>query len=147
MAVTFQVYSEGATIRIEQFGDNGETLRSLVISKDQVKTVDIIKDFIIHIDIVEVPLKNIFVDYRLVTYPVADSVVDLKTMIANMLTSEINDGDVPSELTQQNILFKMQDIATLLTTIRDKDTDFSQFEPSRVDESNPNLVYRGWHAA
>jgi len=147
MAVTFQVYSEGATIRIEQFGDNGETLWSLVISKDQVKTVDIIKDFIIRIDIGEGPLKNIFVDYRLVTYPVADSVVDLRTMIANMLTSETNDGDAPSELTQQNILFKVQDIATLLTTIKDKDTDLSLSEPSRVDESNPNLVYRGWHAA
>jgi hypothetical protein len=145
MAVTFQVYSEGATIRIEQSGDNGEILRSLVIAKDQVKTVDIIKDFIVRIDIGEGPLKNIFVDYRLVTYPVADSVVDLKTMIANMLTSEINDGDAPSELTQQNILYKVQDIAQMLTTIKDKETDFSQFEPSRVDESNPNMVYRGWH--
>ena len=76
MAVTFQVYSEGGCIRIEQFGDNNESIRSLVIAKDQVKTIDIIKDFIIRIDIGEGPLKNIFVDYRAVTYPVADSVVD-----------------------------------------------------------------------
>lgn len=145
MAVTYQVYSEGATIRIEQFGDNGESIRSLVIAKEQVRTIDIIKDFIVRIDIGEGPLKNIFVDYRLVTYPVADTVVDLKTMIANMLTSEINDGDAPSELTQQNIFYKVNDIANLLTTIKDKETDFSLAEPSRVDESNPNIVYRGWH--
>jgi hypothetical protein len=146
MPVSFQVFSEGATIRIEQFGDGGETLRSLVIAKDQVKQIDIIKDFIIRIDIGEGPLRNIFVDYRLVTYPIAVSVVELKTMIANMLTSELDDGDAPSELTQQNILLKVNDIAQTLTTIKDKETDFSLLEPSRTDESNPNMIYRGWHS-
>jgi hypothetical protein len=147
MAVTFQVYSEGACIRIEQFGDNNEVLRSLVIAKAQIRTVDVIKDFIVRLDIGEGPLKNIFVDYRTVTYPVADSVTDLRTMIANMLTSEINDGDAPSELTQQNIFNKVGDVANILATIRDRETDISQSSPSRTDESNPNVVYRGWHAA
>jgi hypothetical protein len=144
--MSFQLYNDGACIRIEQTLPNN-VLKVLMLAKDQVRTIDIIKGSIIRIDIGEGPLKNIFINHQDVTFPIALDAEELRTMINGMMNSDIHDSSDAKEVTQLSVLTKLGDIATLLATIKDKETDFSQFEPTRVDESNPNMVYRGWHKA
>jgi hypothetical protein len=136
----FKLINDGASIRIE----NGSKI--LFVTKDQVKTIDTIQNNIVRIDIGEGPLKNIFINYQDVETPVVASANELRDFINQMLLSDAYDGGDAKEVTQQSILTQMQTIATTLATIKDKETDFSQSDPSRTDESNPNMVYRGWHS-
>ena len=136
----FKLINDGASIRIE----NGAKI--LFVTKDQVKTIDTIQNNIVRIDIGEGPLKNIFINYQDVEQPVVASANELRDLINQMLLTENYAGGDAKEVTQLSILNQIQSIATSLATIKDKEIDFSQFEPTRVDESNPNLVYRGWHA-
>jgi hypothetical protein len=144
--MSFQLYNDGACIRIEQTLANNE-LKVLMLAKDQVKTIDVIKGNIIRIDIGEGPLKNIFINKDDVTFPNAIDAEELRTMINAMMNSEVHDLTLAKEVTQQSVLTQIQTIAGLLGAIKDKETDFSQSDPSRTDESNPNMVYRGWHKA
>jgi hypothetical protein len=143
--MSFQLYNDGACIRIEQTLANNE-LKVLMLAKDQVKTIDVIKGNIIRIDIGEGPLKNIFINKDDVTFPNAIDAEELRTMINAMMNSEVHDLTLAKEATQQTVLTQIQTIAGYLATIKDKETDFSQSDPSRTDESNPNMVYRGWHS-
>ena len=52
----FQLFNDGAVIRIE----NGT--KTLLVTKEQVKTIDTIQNNIVRIDIGEGPLKNIFIN-------------------------------------------------------------------------------------
>jgi hypothetical protein len=144
--MSFQLYNDGASIRIEQTLASGE-IKVLALAKDQIKTIDVIKGNIIRIDIGEGPLKNIFLKQSDVTFPASVDAEELRTLINAMMNSEVHDLTLAKEATQQTVLTQIQTIAGYLATIKDKETDFSQFEPSRTDESNPNLVYRGWHKA
>src|SRR5690348_4563570 len=126
----FKLINDGASIRIE----NGSKI--LFVAKDQVKTIDTIQNNIVRIDIGEGPLKNIFVNYQDVETPVVGSANELRDLINQMLLSDAYDGGDAKEVTQLSILNQIQTIATTLATIKDKETDFSQFEPTRVDESN-----------
>jgi hypothetical protein len=144
MAVTFQLYNDGACIRIEQHLPNN-VLKVLMLAKDQVRTIDIIKGNIVRIDIGEGPLKNIFLNQQDVTLPATADAEELRAAINGMMNSEVHDLTLAKETTQQSVLEQIQTVAGILQTIKDKETDFSQIEPSRVDESNPNMVFRGWH--
>jgi hypothetical protein len=135
----FQIFNDGAVIRIE----NGT--KTLLVSKEQVKTIDTIQNNIVRIDIGEGPLKNIFINYQDVTNPVVASANELRDLIKGwMLSDQYNAGDA-TEQGQINLLSKLGDIATILEAIKLKEVDLTQLEPSRVDESNPYMIYRGWH--
>ena len=144
--MSYQLFNDGACIRIQRLGQNNE-VKILMVSKDQIRTIDIIKDNVVRIDIGEGPLKNIFLNYQEVTFPNVNSANDLRDEINAMMKSEIYDGDSPSEITQREIVTKLSDIATILQAIKLKEADLAQQEPSRLDESNPYMVYRGWHKA
>lgn len=137
----FKLINDGASIRIE----NGSKI--LFVTKDQVKTIDTIQNNIVRIDIGEGPLKNIFINYQDVETPVVASANELRDLINQMLLSGNYDGSDAKEATQLTILNQIQTISGILATIKDRETDLLQTEPSRVDESNPNMIYRGWHAA
>src|SRR6266542_4093580 len=127
----FKLINDGASIRIE----NGS--RILFVTKDQIKTIDTIQNNIVRIDIGEGPLKNIFVNYQDVEIPVVASANELRDLINQMLLSDNYDGSDAKEATQLQILNKLGDITAVLASIKDKETDFSQTETSRIDESNP----------
>jgi hypothetical protein len=143
--MSFQLYNDGACIRIEQTLANNE-VNVLMLAKDQVRTIDIIKGNVIRIDIGEGPLKNIFIKHSDVTFPVSVDAQELRTMINGMMNSEVHDLSLAKEATQQGILTQLQAIVAVIATIKDRELDFSLSTPSRIDESNPNMVYRGWHA-
>lgn len=135
----FQIFNDGAVIRIE----NGT--KTLLVSKEQVKTIDTIQNNIVRIDIGEGPLKNIFINYQDVVAPAVASANELRDLIKGMLLSDQYTGGDATEQGQVNILNKLGDIATILASIKEREADISQIEPSRIDESNPNVIYRGWH--
>lgn len=143
--MSFQLFNDGACIRIEQTLASGE-IKVLNLAKDQVKTIDVIKGNIIRIDIGEGPLKNIFLSQPDVTLPVSADAEALRTAINAMMNADLYDQSDAKEATQQSILTQIQTIATILGTIKDKETDIAETEPSRIDESNPSMVYRGWHS-
>lgn len=136
-----QIYNDGACIRIEK---NGKTL---LVAKDQVKTIDTVHDNIIRIDIGEGPLKNIFLNYQDVGTPEVQSANELRDTIKAMMLTDAYLGGDAKEVTQVNILSQVGQIANVLVAMNLRQLDLTKEEPSRMDESNPNMVYRGWHAA
>src|SRR6266498_4406782 len=128
--MAFQIINDGACIRIE----NGT--KTLLVTKEQVKTIDTIQNNIVRIDIGEGPLKNIFVNYQDVETPVVASANELRDLIKQMLLSDNFNGGDATEAGQVNILNKLGDIGVLLQTIKQREIDLTQQEPSRMDESN-----------
>ena len=139
--MAFQIFNDGACIRIE----NGT--KTLLVTKEQVKTIDTIQNNIVRIDIGEGPLKNIFINFQDVTAPVVASANELRDLIKAMLLSDNYNGGDATEVSQVNILNKLADIAGILQAIKLSEVDLSKMEPTLVDESNPNLIYKGWHSA
>ncbi len=136
-----QIYNDGACIRIEK---NGKTL---LLAKDQVKTIDTVHDNIIRIDIGEGPLKNIFLNYQDVGTPEVQSANELRDNIKAMMLTDAYLGGDAKEVTQLSVLTQLTTVATLLQGIKDAEKDFTKSDPSRTDESNPYIVYHGWHGA
>jgi hypothetical protein len=137
--MAFQIINDGACIRIE----NG--LKTLLVAKDQVKTIDTVQTNIVRIDIGEGPLKNIFINYQDVESPVVASSTELRDLIKQMMLSDNYNGGDATEQGQVNILSKLSDISLLIQAIKQKEVDLTQTEPSRIDESNPYMIYKGWH--
>lgn len=137
--MAFQIFNDGAVIRIE----NGT--KTLLVTKEQVKTIDTIQNNIVRIDIGEGPLKNIFVNYQDVTNPVVGSANELRDLIKGWLLSDNYNGGDATEATQISILEKLSELGGILANIRDKQEDFTKNIPTRTDESNPYMVYNGWH--
>jgi hypothetical protein len=134
-----QIFNDGAVIRIE----NGT--KTLLVTKEQVKTIDTIQNNIVRIDIGEGPLKNIFINYQDVTNPVVASANELRDLIKGWMLSDNYNGGDATEVGQVNILNRLGDIATILQAIKQKEVDLTQSEPSRIDESNPYMIFKGWH--
>lgn len=134
-----QIMNDGAVIRVEK---NGKTL---LVAKEQVKTIDTVHENIVRIDIGEGALKNIFLNYQDVTVPAVASANELRDTIKGMMLSDQYDGGDAKESTQLSILEIMQQLGGVLTAIGQNQLDPTKGEPSRIDESNPNTIYRGWH--
>lgn len=134
-----QVMNSGSSILIQKGTKN------LLVSKEQIKTIDTVHENIVRIDIGEGALKNIFIDYRDVYHPTVDSAAGLRDFINGCLVSDNYDGNDATEETQQSILTQLQAMTNVLETLTERESDFANSEPSRIDESNANVVYKGWH--
>jgi|GEM_PF-548735 len=135
-----QIINDGAVIRIEKNG------KILLVAKDQVKTIDIVHQNIVRIDIGEGPLKNIFLNYQEVASPVVASANELRDTIKAMMLTDAYLGGDAKEVTQASILNQLGLLTTVLAAMNLRQSDPTNAEPSRTDESNPNMIYRGWHA-
>lgn len=135
-----QIINDGAVIRIEKGG------KILLVAKDQVKTIDTVHQNIVRIDIGEGPLKNIFLNYQDVGTPAVGSANELRDVIKAMMLTDAYLGGDAKEVTQVAILNQVSQLTNVLVAMNLRDLDLTKEEPSRVDESNPNTVYRGWHA-
>lgn len=136
----FQIFNDGAVIRIE----NGT--KTLLVSKEQVKTIDIVQDNIVRIDIGEGPLKNIFINYQDVANPVVASASELRDIFKSMMDSDQYEGGDATESTQLQMLQEIQNLKLVTGDIFQNllRPDFTKLEPIFVDESTPNTIYKGW---
>jgi hypothetical protein len=132
--------NDGAVIRIEK---NGKTL---LVAKDQVKTIDTVHDNIVRIDIGEGPLKNIFLNYQEVISPAVASANELRDTIKAMMLTDAYMGGDAKEVTQIAILNQVSQLTNVLVAINNRELKITNEEPSRTDESNPYTIYRGWHS-
>ena len=66
--MSYQIFNDSACIRI-QLTNAPNDVKVLMVVKEQIKTVDIIKSNIVRIDIGEGPLKNIYINFQDVTFP------------------------------------------------------------------------------
>lgn len=137
--MAIQIFNDGACIRIEK------GTKTLLVTKDQVKTIDIVHDNIVRIDIGEGPLKNILLNHQDVSAPEVDSANALRDLIKGMLLTDQYDGGDATEQGQVNILNQLTTITGVLESLVMRENDFTKNDPTRTDESNPNMVYRGWH--
>ena len=141
--MSYQIFNDSACIRIERTISSND-IKVLMVSKEQIRTIDIIKNDIVRIDIGEGPLKNIYLNYTEVTFPTVNSAGQLRDHINSLMISDINDGDYPSEETLQEIAGRLGDLAQQLKEIKNQGEDVTKVEPVFMDESSPNVIYKGW---
>ena len=141
--MSYQLFNDANCIRIQQTLANNET-KALMVSKEQIRTIDIVKTKFVRIDIGEGPLKNIFLNYQEVTFPTVNSAGDLRDHINALMKSEIYDGDAPKEATLEEVAGRLGGIETILRDIQKKGENVPKLEPIFIDESNPNVIYKGW---
>lgn len=134
-----QVMNAGSSILIQKGNKN------LLVSKEQIKTIDTVHDNIVRIDIGEGALKNIFINYQDVYHPAVNSAANLRDFINGLLISDNYSGNDATEETQQSVLEQLQAITNVLQTLTQQEADFEKSEATRIDESNANVVYKGWH--
>jgi len=162
MATT--ISNNGASIRI----DNGTTVRNIM--KNQIIEVSVIRTNILKIDIGQGPLNNVFVPYSSVTSPATASPADLRDAINDFMANSVNSGtsggateakqdnqisNQASALTKQDaantkmdsihtavndVSFNVQTLYEIVSSIDSK----LFLEPRKVDESTPNIVYKGF---
>src|SRR6266700_4012410 len=92
-----KIIDDGSCIRIEQES------AVLVIAKAHIKTIDILHENIVRIDIGEGVLKSIYANYRDVTDPTVGSAAELRDSIKAMIASIIT-GTGGTEPEQLNFL-------------------------------------------
>lgn len=131
--------------------NNGTSLKivtdgvSRLILKSQIRDINVLRDTIIKIDIGQGTLNNVYVDQAVVTNPANISVDDLRDKIIAMLSG--NTVGLASEQKQDSEIAAIQDLKVQVLDLQSKISSVDNklfFEPSVVDESNPNTVYKGY---
>ncbi|MDI1355346.1 MAG: hypothetical protein PSX36_10530 [bacterium] len=137
MATTIE--NNGASIKITEDGV------SRYILKYQIREVEIVRDTIIKIDIGQGALNNIFVDQANVTAPASASVEALRDLIMGMLQSNV--AGTATEAKQTEEIGEIKNLQAVVGNLQAKINsldDKTFYQPSLVDESNPNAVYNGF---
>ena len=133
------IENNGASLKITEDG------ASRFVLKYQIREVEIVRDTIIKIDIGQGALNNIFVDQANVTVPVSATVEALRDVIRGMLQ-----GNVAGSATEAKQTEGISEIKTLQAAVGNLQAkvnsldDKTFYQPSLVDESNPNAVYNGF---
>ncbi len=139
-----QVFNDGACIRLISNGN------VLLINKQQIKTVDTVRNDTVRIDTGQGALKNIYIRFDDVIIPgrLIDA-GDLRDYINNFLTTSVSGG--ATEVKQDIEIQLLTQIAVLLTDIKTMVGRYTggsaRGNPQRIDESNPNEIYNGYAAA
>lgn len=136
------VYNDGACITIVTRGNETQ------VTKAQIKTIDIVKNDTIRIDIGEGALKNIYLRFDEVVYPTLFiDVFSLKEYIRDLL---IQSG-FSTESKQDTTIFELQQIKIVLENMNKTlqaggtgGTGTPTKPPMREDESQPGIVYKGY---
>ncbi|MFT3843675.1 MAG: hypothetical protein QM725_01380 [Lacibacter sp.] len=118
--------------------------KSLMIRKEQVKTIDIIDELTVRLDIGEGPLKNIYVRHPLGSPPNGQSATEIVDDLIQCMAAAASQSTCceDSLAVLNSILLKTGTIQNYILTR--PALQFTE-EPTLIDESNPNIVYKGWH--
>ncbi len=138
--MTIEITNNGASIKI----NDTTTIRNIM--KSQIQEIVVVKTNIIKIDIGKGALYNVFIPYADVTIPSTANPEALKDVINTMLSASIVSGTATEEkqiveIEKLNALNATAD--TIKNAVNALDSKIF-FEPVMVDESNPNLIYKGF---
>jgi hypothetical protein len=135
MAATgITIENNGASLKITENGV------SRYVLKNQIREVEIVRDTIIKLDIGQGALNNIFVDQATVTLPVSAGVEDLRDQLMGFIQTNTTIAGFATEVNQNKELDAFKTLQTAVNALSDK----VFYQPSLVDESNPNAVYNGY---
>lgn len=134
-----EIINNGASIKIVSDGS------PRFINKLQVREIGIVRDSIIKIDIGQGALYNVFIDQTEVTNPATASPEELRDAIDGMLQTSLSgqstfEGQRLEIETMQEIIQRVDKLADFMDTLNEK----VFYEPLVVDESNANVVYKGY---
>lgn len=136
-----EIVNNGASLKITADG------APRFIMKAQIREVEIVHDSIIKIDIGQGALNNVFLDQATVDVPTSTSVDDLRDQIMAMLQSS-----VAGLATEQHQIEQIGQVNNLSQMVKDVQSKIGSVdskllpEPLLIDESNPNVVYKGYAA-
>lgn len=137
-----QIVNNGASLKITNSGAVRRILKS------QIWEISVIKTNVIKIDLGLGALHNIYINFADVDSPVTATPDALCDNINNMMQSLVSGG-----ATDQNQLSEITQLQNINTAISSLNTTISNggsggggafSEALVVDESNPNVIYRGY---
>lgn len=138
--MAIEITNNGASLKIK----NGLQIRNIM--KSQIIEIVVVKTNIIKIDIGKGALYNIFIPYADVTVPVTADPEALKDAINDLLAAASIVGNA-TEAKQIEEIGKLNLLNEQVTTIKNAVSTLDNkifFEPVLIDESNPNIIYKGF---
>lgn len=138
--MAIEITNNGASLKIK----NGTQVRNIM--KSQIQEIVVVKTNIIKIDIGKGALYNVFIPYVDVTVPVAADPEALKDAINDMMSATAIIGTATEakqieEINKLNVLNEA--VANIKNSVSTLDSKIF-FEPVLVDESNPQVIYKGF---
>jgi hypothetical protein len=119
--------------------------KSLLIRKEQIRTIDKINETTVRLDMGEGPLRNIYIQHPFANTPMGQTADEILEVLEALMLSGQNSTGTASEGTLVALLQKVISIDSVVQQLKLKDT--TQTEPTCIDESNQNMIYKGWHSA
>ena len=138
--MAIEITNNGASLKIK----NGTQVRNIM--KSQIQEIIVVKTNIIKIDIGKGALYNVFIPYADVTVPVAADPEALKDAINDMMSATAIIGTA-TETKQIEEINKLNVLNEAVTNIKNSVSTLDSkifFEPVLVDESNPQVIYKGF---
>jgi hypothetical protein len=140
-----QIVDNGATIQIVNDGN------VVLVTKQQIKTIDTIRNNIVRLDIGGGPLHNIFLRADEVNSPEGlNNNVGLRDYINGLLV-RIDNGGGSGSATEANQLEQIRLMNTLIEKVTELAAAFRTGggsngirKPLRIDESNAGVIYYGY---
>lgn len=134
-----ELYNEGPCIRVVKNG------QEFLVTKVQIKRIDALRGNLIRIDNGEGALKHIYLDIGDITTPqVFPDVISLRDTLLSWLRSSV----AAKEAKQDNEITELQLIRQVLENISlgggIKTGSAGIPDPLRQDESQPNIIYKGY---
>lgn len=133
-----EITNNGASLKIK----TGTQERNIM--KSHIWEIVVVKNNIIKIDIGKGALYNVFIPYADVTVPATTSPEALKDAINDMLSvADQGSANQPQneEINKLNLL--NETVSTIRNSVSALDSKVF-FEPVLIDESNPNIIYKGF---
>ena len=138
--IGIEITNNGASLRIK----NGALIRNIM--KAQIIEIVVVKTNIIKIDIGKGALYNLFIPYADVAVPATPNPEALKDAINDMLAVSNIVGNA-TEARQMEEIERLSSLNASISIIQNSVSTLDNkifFEPVLVDESNPNLIYKGY---
>src|SRR5687767_15151555 len=133
-----EISNNGASLKIKI----GAQVRDIM--KHQIQEIVVVKTDTIKIDIGKGALYNVFIPFADVTVPLVADVDALREAINDMLAASVAGN--ATEAKQIEEIAKLNFLNDAVNNIKNSVSTLDSkifFEPVLVDESNPNIIYKG----
>jgi hypothetical protein len=137
--MAIEISDNGASLKIK----NGTQVR--FIMKNQIQEIVVVKTDTVKIDIGKGALYNVFIPFADVTVPAVANVEALRDAINEMLSHAA--AGTATEAKQIEEIEKLNNLNTTVDQIKSSVNSLDNkvfFEPVLIDESNPNIIYKGF---
>jgi hypothetical protein len=140
-----QIFDDGNVLRIVY-----QNATELHVHKAQIRTIDMIQNDTVRIDIGEGALHHIYLKWSEVIEPRTTDTLALQIAIKNMLfqTIKLNGGGVGGDATAANQQIQndlLNSITNALYELKSTMQNTNIYDnPLRIDESVPNVIYYGY---